>query len=66
MEMWRSQISFKDSADRRIQLFRFINLYNAVKLHKGLDNARPCEIPTAYFSQPLSVTNLEFSYILSE
>ncbi|MCC8996173.1 MAG: integrase core domain-containing protein [Nitrosomonas sp.] len=44
-----SEISFKDSADRRIQLFRFINFYNAVKPHKGLDNATPYEILAAYF-----------------
>jgi len=48
-----SQISFKDSADRRIRLLRFINFYNTVKPHKGLNNATPYEILTAYFSQPL-------------
>ncbi|MBX3618058.1 MAG: hypothetical protein KF839_13140 [Nitrosomonas sp.] len=36
MNMWYNQICFKDSADRRIQLIRFINFYNTVKPYKGL------------------------------
>ena len=39
IDMWHSQISFKDSPDRRIQLVRFINFYNTVKPHKSLNNA---------------------------
>ncbi len=35
------QISFKNSVNRHIQLFCFINFYNAVKSHKGLNNAIP-------------------------
>ncbi len=53
MDLWLRQISFKDIADRRIQLVRFINFYNTVKPHKGLNNARPYEILTAYFNQSL-------------
>lgn len=53
MDMWHSQISFKDCADRRIQLSRFINFYNTVKPHKSLNNATPYEILNAYFNQPL-------------
>ncbi len=41
MDMWHRQISFKDCADRRIQLSRFINFYNTVKPHKSLNNATP-------------------------
>jgi len=52
MDMWHYQISFKDSADRRIQLFRFINFYNTVKPHKSLNNVTPYEILTTYFNQP--------------
>jgi transposase InsO family protein len=52
MEMWHSQTCFKDSADRRLQLIRFINFYNTVKPHKSLNNATPYEILTAYFNQP--------------
>ena len=53
MDIWHSQISFKDSADRRIQLLHLINFYNAVKPHKGLNIATLYEILTAYFNQPL-------------
>ena len=53
MDMWHSKIHFKDSADRRIQLLRFINFYNTVKPHKSLYNATPYEILFAYFNQPL-------------
>ncbi len=53
MDMWHSKIHFKDSADRRIQLLRFINFYNTVKPHKSLYNATPYEILNAYFNQPL-------------
>lgn len=53
MEMWHNQTCFKDSADRRLQLIRFINFYNTGKPHKSLNNATPYEILTAYFNQPL-------------
>ena len=53
MDMWHSQTCFKDSADRRIQLVRFINFYNTVKPHKGLNKATPYEILSAYFNQPI-------------
>ena len=53
MDMWHSKIHFKDCADRRIQLLRFINFYNTVKPHKSLNNATPYEILNAYFNQPL-------------
>lgn len=41
MDMWHSQLS------------RFINFYNTVKPHKGLNNATPYEILNAYFNQSL-------------
>lgn len=53
MDMWHNQTCFKDNADRRIQLIRFINFYNTVKPHKSLNNATPYEILFAYFNQPL-------------
>ena len=53
MDMRHSQTCFKDYADRRIQLFRFVNFYNTVKPHKSLNNATPYEILNAYFNQPL-------------
>ncbi|MCC8997129.1 MAG: transposase [Nitrosomonas sp.] len=52
--MWHSRISFKDSADnRRIRLLRFINFYSTVKPHKGLNNATPYEILTAFLINSL-------------
>lgn len=53
MDMWHNPTCFKDSADRHIQLARFINFYNTVKPHKSLNNATPYEILNAYFNQPL-------------
>ncbi|QOJ20130.1 MAG: transposase family protein [Gammaproteobacteria bacterium] len=53
MDMWHNKFCFKDTADRRIQLVRFINFYNTVKPHKSLYNATPYEILNAYFNQPL-------------
>lgn len=50
MDMWYIQISFKDSADRRIQLARFINSTILSNPHKDLNSATPYEILTAYFS----------------
>jgi hypothetical protein len=64
MDMWHSRISFKDIADnRRIQLLRFINFYSTVKPHKGLNNATPYEILTAFLIN-LSVNDPENSYTL--
>jgi transposase InsO family protein len=53
MQMWHDQTVFKDCADRQIQLGRFINFYNTVKPHKGLNNSTPYEILYQYFNQPL-------------
>ena len=53
MEMWHGQTEFKDGVDRQLQLGRFINFYNTVKPHKGLNNSTPYEILYQYFNQPL-------------
>jgi Integrase core domain len=53
MDMWHRQQVFKDGQHRHIELMRFINFYNTVKPHKGLNNATPYEILTAYFNQPI-------------
>jgi hypothetical protein len=52
MDMWHHQYVFKDNRDRFIQLTRFINFYNNVKPHKGLNNPTPYEILYQYFNQP--------------
>ena len=51
MEMWHHQHEFKDSEDRKIELNRFINYYNTVKPHKGLNNKTPYEVLKDYFGQ---------------
>jgi transposase InsO family protein len=51
MEMWHEKIEFKDSQHRKLELNRFINFYNTVKPHKGLNNQTPYEILNSYFSQ---------------
>jgi transposase InsO family protein len=53
MEMWHNQHIFKDNQDRQLQLGRFINFYNTVKPHKGLNNSTPYEILYQYFNQPI-------------
>lgn len=61
MEMWHEKIEFKDSQHRKLELNRFINFYNTVKPHKGLNNQTPYEILNSYFSQK-SVNNPNNSY----
>ncbi|WP_411728194.1 integrase core domain-containing protein, partial [Methyloglobulus sp.] len=53
MDMGHRQQVFKDGQHRHIELMRFINSYNTAKPHKGLNNATPYEILTAYFNQPI-------------
>ena len=36
--MWHSKEYFNSTEDRRTQLRRFLNFYNTVKPHKGIDN----------------------------
>jgi transposase InsO family protein len=50
MQMWHDKIEFKDSTHRAIELKRFINFYNTVKPHKGLNNSTPYEILETYFN----------------
>lgn len=51
MEMWFEKEHFIDSADRQAKLRRFLNFYNTVKPHKGLNGATPYEILEFYFNQ---------------
>lgn len=48
MEMWHSK-QFKDRDDRKVELNRFINYYNTVKPHKGINNKTPYELLEDYF-----------------
>ena len=56
--MWHQQIMARDAHHRQVELVRFINFYNAVKPHKGLNNATPYEILMTNFNQALLSTNL--------
>jgi len=52
MEMWHQQEIFRDRKSRQISLLRFINFYNTVKPHKGIDNMTPYEKLIEYFYEP--------------
>ena len=56
LEMWHNKIEFKNRSHRQKELVRFINFYNTVKPHKGIDNLTPHEKLTEYF-YPQSVNN---------
>ena len=43
MEMWHTQEQFMDRRQRQISLLRFINFYNTVKPHKGINGMTPYE-----------------------
>ncbi|MDO8581493.1 MAG: integrase core domain-containing protein [bacterium] len=49
MEMWHTKTQFNSRAHRKQELIRFVNWYNTVKPHKGIDNRTPMEQLTNYF-----------------
>lgn len=49
MEMWHSKTEFKNRQQRKTELIRFVNYYNNVKPHKGIDNFTPMEKLINYF-----------------
>lgn len=49
MDMWHDKTEFKSRQHRRTELIRFINYYNTVKPHKGIDNQTPMEKLINYF-----------------
>jgi len=49
MEMWHDKTAFTSREHRNQELIRFINYYNTVKPHKGIDNQTPYEKLTEYF-----------------
>lgn len=51
MQMWHEKELFKNREDRKSNLKRFLNFYNTVKAHKGLEGATPYEILDNYFKQ---------------
>ena len=49
MDMWHNKTEFKSRQHRKIELIRFINYYNTVKPHKGINNQTPIEKLINYF-----------------
>ncbi|RLC07773.1 MAG: IS481 family transposase [Deltaproteobacteria bacterium] len=49
MDMWHKKEQFIGRKQRQISLLRFINFYNTVKPHKGIDNMTPYEKLIDYF-----------------
>lgn len=49
IEMWHDKTEFNSRAHRKTELVRFINYYNTVKPHKGIDNLTPMEKLINYF-----------------
>jgi len=49
MEMWHEKTVFKNRSHRKIELIRFVNWYNTVKPHKGIENRTPMEQLINYF-----------------
>ena len=37
MEMWHNKTKFNSRTHRKVELIRFVNYYNTVKPHKGID-----------------------------
>lgn len=49
MEMWHNENEFSDREERKRSLIRFVNFYNTVKPHKGIDHLTPYEKLIEYF-----------------
>lgn len=56
LEMWHDKITFNSEQQRRTELRRFLNFYNTVKPHKGIDNLTPYEKLEIYFKQNVLTT----------
>lgn len=48
-QMWHSKTKFKSNIHRKQELIRFVNYYNTVKPHKGIDGLTPFEKLINYF-----------------
>lgn len=49
MEMWHAKTVFKGRKHRKVELIRFVNWYNTVKPHKGINGMTPMEKLVQYF-----------------
>jgi len=49
MDMWHNKTRFKSRQHRKSELIRFVNYYNTVKPHQGINNQTPHEKLINYF-----------------
>lgn len=49
LEMWHRKTQFNSRAHRKTELIRFVNWYNTVKPHKGINHQTPMEKLIDYF-----------------
>ena len=49
LEMWYEKTTFKNRNHRKTELIRFVNYYNTVKPHKGIESMTPMEKLIQYF-----------------
>jgi len=49
IDMWHNKTRFNSRQHRKTELIRFINFYNTVKPHKGIDGRTPLEKLIEYF-----------------
>jgi transposase InsO family protein len=49
MDLWHNKTRFSSSTHRKNELRRFINFYNGVKPHKGINGLTPEEKLIEYF-----------------
>lgn len=49
IDMWHSKTEFNSRAHRKTELIRFVNWYNTVKPHKGINDMTPMEKLIDYF-----------------
>jgi len=58
MDMWHEKHIFDSRQDRQITLARFVNFYNTVKPHAGINNMTPCELLPEYFKLQITGRNV--------
>ena len=60
--MWYRKTEFKSRVHRKQELIRFVNYYNTVKPHKGINNLTPLEKLIELFLPQRTVNNAAISY----
>ena len=55
LEMWHNKMEFTNRDHRKKELIRFVNYYNNVKPHKGIDSMTPMEKKLIEYFYPESL-----------